>query len=393
VLGLGPVIRPELTVFTLVFLVTVLLGGDERRWRGALRLLAWALALPVIYQVFRMGYYGLLVPNPAIAKEAGSSRWEAGWYYLRHFVDPYWLWVPLLLLALGAYLPLVRDLRREGRRRSVLVVAAFGIGGLLHAAYIVRVGGDWIESRLLLPGFFAVLAPVAVVPVRRRYLPALAVLPWAVVSTLFLRSHVDDTIIANDNPVGIGDYQWGVRGGNRLAEFRGDGVYYHGDLISHHPAGGRDVIYGAFGVGVSAFALGRDTYVFDLLGLADPFTSHLRIRRRALPGHEKPIPIPWFVARTTPEGTDLHEAQFPMFPIIGSSPIDDPGSEPFDDRVARARVVLECRELRDFTDTYTAPLTVGRFFRNVVHAASNTSLRIEPEPRDAEAQLCRADER
>jgi arabinofuranosyltransferase len=101
VLGLGPLVRPDVGLYTAAFLAIVLFEA-RRRWREVARVVAWALALPVAYQIFRMGYYGQLVPNPAVAKEAGSARWHDGWIYLRHFVDPYTLWLPLLVLAAAA---------------------------------------------------------------------------------------------------------------------------------------------------------------------------------------------------------------------------------------------------------------------------------------------------
>lgn len=384
-LGLGPLIRPDVGLYTAAFLAVVVFDG-RGRWREVGRIAVWALALPVAYQIFRMGYYAQLVPNPAVAKEAGSSRWDDGWSYLRKFVDPYILWIPLLALAVGAYPPLARDLRRDGRTRALLVVAAFAVAGLLHALYVVRVGGDWIESRLLLPAFFALVAPVGLVPWRRTYGVALLVVPWAVVSMLFFRSHVDDTIIANENPVALGDYNWDLRNPLRQAPYQNDGAYYHGVRVADR-AIGHDVVYGAFGIGVSGYAL-RDLYVLDLLGLADPFTGHLDIDRRALAGHEKPLPVAWFVARAVPEGSPISEDDFPAFPIIGSTPLDDPGNQSFAERVAVARSTLECPDLREFVDSYTEPLTVGRFFSNIVHAFGNTTRRIPAEPRDAAAEFC-----
>ena len=75
--------------------------------------------LPVGYQIFRMGYYGLLFPGTALAKDAGGDKWSQGLIYLSNFNGPYALWVPLLLMvALGLVLwPSAR--RPEGNRRAV----------------------------------------------------------------------------------------------------------------------------------------------------------------------------------------------------------------------------------------------------------------------------------
>ena len=125
VLGLGWLVRPELALFSVVFLLVVLAG----QWRAddapnRARLIAAMFALPFIYQVFRMGYYGSLVANTAVAKEGTQLRWDRGWSYFADFARPYWLWLAALALVLGGYLPLIGALRQQratprsaGRRR------------------------------------------------------------------------------------------------------------------------------------------------------------------------------------------------------------------------------------------------------------------------------------
>ena len=49
-----------------------------------------------------MGYFAMLVPNTALAKEAGLSRWGQGAAYAWDTLGTYWLLVPLALL--GAWL-------------------------------------------------------------------------------------------------------------------------------------------------------------------------------------------------------------------------------------------------------------------------------------------------
>ena len=103
-----------------------------RGWRRRLLIVVAGGLLPVAYQVFRMGYYGLLVPGTAIAKDASGSKWSQGFVYLANFNQPYLLWVPLVLLAgarrwccsrpkpcRGARAPAsARRLRRWARDRS-----------------------------------------------------------------------------------------------------------------------------------------------------------------------------------------------------------------------------------------------------------------------------------
>ncbi|MDQ3147564.1 MAG: hypothetical protein M3R01_11655 [Actinomycetota bacterium] len=386
VIGLGPLIRPELGIFTVAFVAVVLVGQRcSDGWGNRARLLLCVFVLPVTYQLFRMGYYGVLVPNPAIAKEASASYWSEGWTYLKDVLGPYWLWLPLLGLAVGAYPSLLRQLRRDGQDRGQLVVAAFVVGGLLSALYIVRVGGDFFHARLLLPGLMALTAPVSVLPLRRAYVGALVVLPWAVVALLFLRGGNYDRITAHANRVTLSDHGWGS-GSPNVERYRAPGVRYHDVTLAAEPSGGRRSVLGYFGIGVAGYALGPDVYLLDLLGLADAFTSHLEVDRRVLAGHDKPLPPPWFVARVTEPGADVDDDDFP-FPVF-SIPLGDPDGQPLDERVAVARRTLECRDLKTFLARSTAPLTPRRFVRNLIGSPAATSMRIAPEPRDAARQLC-----
>ncbi len=391
-LGLGPLVRPDLGLFSALFLAGVLATqwrGD--RWRDRARLLAAALALPVAYEVFRMGYYGSLVPNPAIAKEASREAWTSGWRYLREATLPYWLWLPLLALLAGGYAPLVAAARRRRASRPLVVLAAFGIGGLAHAAFVTRVGGDFMHARLLLPSIFAVVAPVAAVPVQRRWFPALAVLPWAVVAAVGLRASADSVgIFGHDERtlVTVGDFGWGRRQAER-AWFTGDGAYFGRTRLSAPPNPEHgDVAVAMFGLGIGGYALPNDVYVLDLLGLADVLTAHLELDRRGIVGHEKPLPPPWIAALLTAPGSDVDADELPLPTRFGVRALDDPDRAPFDERVAVAREVLDCSELRDLLEASSGRLTPRRFLENIVDAAANTVMRIPPEPEDARAELC-----
>ena len=189
-LGLGPLVRPDLTIMSVVAVVVVLV---VRRLRGAT--LAWflvgALALPVLTELFRMGYYGILVPNTALAKDSGGTYWSDGWNYLVDLVAPYWLWIPLLAVAVIAVL-----LLRRTRWTTTVVALALPVAGALHALYIVKSGGDYLHARLLLPSVFALLAPLAAVPWHKRLVAPAAVLGvWALVAFAVLRPSIHEAFV------------------------------------------------------------------------------------------------------------------------------------------------------------------------------------------------------
>ena len=405
VLGFGMLIRPELTLDSMVFIVAILLiDKSERSLRSRVRIIAWAAALPFAYEIFRMGYYGALVANTATAKEASMPRLGRGIQYFADFIGPYWLVIPALVLIVGAYYPLSVALRRlSDPRRHLVALFALPIAGALNAGYIVAMGGDYVHARLLLPSFFAVCAPIAVVPVARKYLLALIVLPWALVCSVSLRS-------ADANPWstapfvmvnGHGNVNPGpeaLTGPNVPAWYSGPGVYvqFHGQPSSARLDGApaSELALPTIAtpwIGNESYALGTHVQILDLLGLADPFTAHLELARRGeVSGHEKPLPTPWVAARLTAPGTstaqlgrlqmDMAPRETAMIPVVTGQKLAV--------ETAWARAALQCPAIVDLVNAPSQPLTVGTFFSNMAHSFSRTELRIPPDPETAYHQFC-----
>ncbi len=177
VAGLSVLIRPELALVGGLALVMMMVAARDWRRRGLI-VLAGGL-LPVGYEIFRMGYYGLLFPGTALAKDASGAKWSPGFVYLANFNNPYLLWAPAILLAGLAAVVMVTRGRPWGIRHSVApgygwlarvvqspqaVVAFMLVSGLLQALYWIRQGGDFMHGRVLLTPLFCLLVPVAVIP-------------------------------------------------------------------------------------------------------------------------------------------------------------------------------------------------------------------------------------
>lgn len=185
VAGLSVLVRPELALVGGVALVMMVLAAAG--WRRRLLIVAAGGALPVAYQIFRMGYYGLLVPQTAIAKDASGAKWSQGLIYLNNLNSPYLLWVPLVLLIVLAVLlvwarpgqtrtappgPAANRLARMLQNPTAAVVFIVA-SGVIQAVYWVRQGGDFMHGRVLLTALFLVLAPVAVIPIALPQRPGL----------------------------------------------------------------------------------------------------------------------------------------------------------------------------------------------------------------------------
>src|SRR5580704_14182155 len=315
VFGLGPLVRPELGMATLILLGAVWMLVRPTR-RHAVGVVAIAFALPIAYEIFRAGYYGALVPLPALAKSATSAEWHRGWTYMRDFARPYLLWIPLAVLAalLGGAIARRRELDARAR---IAIVTPIVIGALL-ALYVVRVGGDFMHGRMALAPLFAAVLPAAVLPVRRATLPAIAALAiWAIVVGRWRDDHW-----SHASAEGVEDEHAGYVGWTARAHPTDVEVFIHADrpasiiasneldlgrrMLVHenglldvpmNPELPGPIVYAAGRLGTSGLVAPLDGIVADTLGLANPLGAHLSVTNPGgMAGHEKVLPEAWLLA-------------------------------------------------------------------------------------------------
>jgi arabinofuranosyltransferase len=387
VFGLGELVRPDLALVTVVFGVAAWILVRPAR-RQALALLAMAFAIPLGYEIFRMGYYGVLVPNTAIAKEAQQSNWSNGFAYAGNFISPYYLWLPLALLALAAAVVWWWRGRAAVPAGAVAPVAAVLTGALL-AGYIVKVGGDFMHGRMLLPATFCLLLPVLLLPAR---IPVLALVVavgvWASVSATSLRvpngisaAGFDDERrhwipLTSPHPISEADYRglahWAPQLDVALTNhqqlvYRGRQISdsYMAPLRYHEPASS------GLAVGVlgnASTAMPTDALAIDYLGLGYPLAAHVRLVAHGRPGHDKIMPMAWIAADYTPDG----------YPAPGIDPAE----------LAAARHALRCGDIAELQRAVRDPMTPGRFFRNLTGSVSRTFMRFPGDPVEAEREYC-----
>ncbi len=379
--GLGPLVRPDLAVVSAVVFVVLLW---VLRPRGAM--LAWFLggcfALPVLSELFRAGYYGTLVPNTALAKDASGTHWSQGWNYLADLVSPYWLWLPFLaLVALGLLL-------LRGRPTPMVVLAlALPVAGVLHGLFIVKSGGDYLHARLLLPSVFAVLAPFAAVPWSRRVIAPLAVIgAWVVVAILVLRPSLHQAYVplTEHNVVdGRALMESLTRDGQRplLADAF---IFDDGPLARRlQDQGARALVTPPRNVhpdttparttlvslasGISGYLAGPDVIVQESNSLADPVGSRMPPNSNNSPGHRKRESRAWILALRTRPGVTL-----------GQNPA----------HVDAARRALSCGDLKELLEATEAPMSVGRFWSNLTGAIGRTRLEVPRSPAAAAEKFC-----
>lgn len=407
IIGLGWLVRPELALHSALFIsLVIIMQWPRDTWGGRLTTLAAAAALPVAYQIFRMGYYGAIIANSAIAKDASRTQWDNGWAYLVDLISPYWLWLPLLLLVVGGYIPLILGLLRTANYRALVVTGAFVLVGLLHGTYITASGGDWMHARLLLPALYALVMPVAVIPIIRAHALAWLLVPWVVVSIFTLRPDNVVPWVPTSTPVSwdwpnhvlVEHRGWGDGVWQRRSWYEGEGFYYDRafamrfirlelDDFSEYV---RLPAAAIGGIGASGYGLGPGWQIIDLWGLAHHISGRMistptRYNQPRLPGHEKPLPNVWLIAIIAPEGVYPNPRTLPWRsnPLIPHSDGDE-----FRGQVASARQALTCPALRELLAAVSAPLTVQRFVDNFTGAWARTRLTIPPDPHEAREKFC-----
>ena len=152
VLGAGLLTRMDFGVFAVVLTVAAVVSlavsrragrADRGRalWRPVVLLIAPAAVMLAVWLAWKVQYYGSPLPNTYYAKRPGPGAAGIGLDYLVEFCRTYRYW-PIVLVLVGGTVQLVRQ-------RHILLV---GVGLIAAwAAYLVRMGGGFIEFRFLVP--------------------------------------------------------------------------------------------------------------------------------------------------------------------------------------------------------------------------------------------------
>lgn len=421
-IGIGPLIRPDFAIYAMGFLGGLIVASSRGlSWVSRVRRLAvigcLCGALPVAVEVFRLGYYASLVPNTALAKEAWLANWAVGWLYFRDFFGTYLLWIPLL--ALVPFYWYIGDPQTQLRGHARLLQGVSIFCGVIHLLYVVRVGGDFMHGRQLIPALFTILLPVASVKVAARpwslkgvrepivLLGMTVALCWVCICGLTLRVSYEDNrgsgYISDErgyyvawsgvpNPVTLSDYADTdtYRGGMRLRQlaeysqvrFRSD-LACHSSMILSDPAelatplvclpldtssvgAGIDVLANHYAIGIFSSAAAARVHVMDHIGLSDPIAARLELQERRRTGHEKYLPREWVIAR------------FAQLPADGAIP----------PAILQARRALECEPFPTLISAVSEELSWGRFFENIGLAWQLNRFRFPADPGEAASQLC-----
>ena len=422
--GLSWLVRPELALYGA--LTGILLLVAARTWRVGLGILAAALPVPAAYQIFRMGYYGVLTPHTAVAKSATGAEWGAGWDYVLDLATPYNLFLAMALVVVVAAALLWRAAaapalqapaagRLRARTRTAAAAVLFGAGAL-HLLYVIRVGGDFMHGRMLLLPLFAILLPITVAPLvdlaARRWvidgvllLAGIGIVVWALVvmanGTNRIDMHTYETgelnIVderefwtnatrreAGDPPrlaedflkaPAVGDWEDSVD--EAMAE---DPAQMIQIIVTRDPAtyswtgaermsvdsdlGDIPTTVYLLNLGMTGMNSPLDLRVLDTVGLSSPLAARQPREEGGRIGHDKWLPLVWQAA-----DTDADLGRLPSW------------IDPKEAMLARA--ALRSPEISELLATSREPMSRERFLANIAYSlGEGRSLEISRDPRD-----------
>ena len=394
--GLSWLVRPEFALYGGVCGI-MLIATAPRKTPG---ILLAALPLPGAYELFRMGYYGLITPHTAVAKSAADAQWAQGWGYLWNFVGYYWLYLPLVAaVALGVWC-----VRGEEGRRLAVVLLTTGCA-LAHILYVLRLGGDFMHGRMLLLPLFALLLPVMAVPLRRVSVAVVAaVVLWAGVVIVRANPSDDQRYQYEQGELGIVDERdfWTTA----LGRPAGDPPRYAEDFLAMpmmrtfpetleealETNAGQiaialdDELEDAFrwyarprmseasdlqhlattaywvNLGMTSMNAPLEARVLDTVGLATPLAARMPRDPDGRVGHDKQLPEVWQVADTA---VDVHALPDWIDP----------------NEVEQAREAMRTGEIAELLATSREPLSWDRFWKNVRYSLGpGRTLQLESDP-------------
>lgn len=303
VFGAAALTRPDGVVPAAVAGAWLLLAARPR-WTGVTLYGGAVAALLLPFLAWRLAYYGDLFPNTYYAKSADLTWYAQGWRYLLLYFEKYWA------LALGPLCVLVALVRARAQRLPASALdpdGALALAAALaatYAFYVVRVGGDFMFARLLMPvtPFLLLLLEQGSLMLFRERQSWGCALALAALAGSWLMP-----------PPVTGD-ESGWRHG-----VANEWMYYSPERVAKRDAMSRVLRRYFEGLPVRvafygtqarmAYKVGFPVAIESHAGLTDAFVARLKLRERGRVGHEKPAPIDYLILKRKVHFTFSEEPQ------------------------------------------------------------------------------------
>ncbi len=292
--------RPDFGIFLILNIIFFVYELYRKRikFKFLLNFSLFSIVPLFLYEIFRMGYYAAIFPNPFYTKTGSGSYFSAGINYFLDFSEGS-LFLPVVVFAL-----LILIFKKDKSDGRILLL----LSGFTHLFFIVRGGGDFMHGRFLLPSFILLSAGTigifdeyfssseikrisAVFLIAFIFIIGLFVKPAQKRGHYFNRGGISDERFAyyKDKNIPL-KYLFKE---NIIFMWKTIGENYH--YIAEKAKLKIRVAYK--NVGFIGYYAGKRVFVLDKLGLTDPIVSRLKIKKRGRPGHEKYAPFPYLYYR------------------------------------------------------------------------------------------------
>lgn len=306
--------RPEFGILLFYYgIYTIYLSFKAKNLQQIIDFVVPVILFAGGYHLFRWFYYQDIFPNTYYAKSGGAASYIQGLKYILHFTLYSYLFIPYILFWFYTFI------KKKSMRRNDLRRLARDLGALfLMVFYIVRVGGDFMAFRLLLPSFyfFVILTGYYMQKWWLHELPAIKVFKFnlALLLIVFItrfgakEAPLVKLGVVNERMA----YTMGLNQGfvSRLNEIKyhwfGEGKAM-GDLqkcLEYKPFVITNSITEAkcspgVGLGYFAVAAGTDVNVIDELGLTDKKIARQQRISQFRVGHERSVGLDYLIERGT----------------------------------------------------------------------------------------------
>jgi len=293
--------RPDFGIFLITLIIFYLYktGKKKTSFKQVAAFMSPPLLFLGIHEIFRMGYYAALLPNPFYSKSGSSSYFSQGLKYLFDFGQGSLIYGILFLAALA----LVLNFKRVDFNIRLLVLLL----GVLHGFFVIRGGGDFMHGRYLLPAVILISVSVSgafdrffdnKVKLNQTYLAvslilfalSLSVIPVQKKGQFYNHGISNERFAYYKNQIIPLKY---LLKDTMIMMWKTIGLNYR-DLSAKAKL---NIRLGYLNIGFTGFYSGRTIYLIDRLGLADPIVSRIALKSRGRPGHEKSAPFGYLVYR------------------------------------------------------------------------------------------------
>jgi hypothetical protein len=235
--------------------------------------------------MWRYSYYGDIFPNTYYAKSANIPWYSQGAFYFWLYFEKYWI------LFAGVVFAILLLLKSRGRlyRDAALALALM----IVYSFYVIRVGGDFMFARLLIPitPFFMILIELGMF----RFFAARTFLYASVVLLMCITM-----LYSADRMSGPG----GIKGiTNEWFYYKnvfpnwGSETKRKSEILKRYFAG-LPVRLAYFGGEARLMYYLRPEIAIECeTGLTDAYIAHLPLRKRGRIGHEKKAPTDYLIVQ------------------------------------------------------------------------------------------------